>query len=1041
MSEGVVGVARPIVIRLFLEGIEVPVLSANVSTQPNGPTSCVLQVPPSSLGGKLYERTLVHLFFLDSLETAGTSLTYNGAATRGRENRPTLYELSQQRNRERPLSKEEWEREERNSRYKLLFCGEVMALQEAKTATNRSLVLQCLDLTNYWDYAYQFNNSDLFGPGVKAIMGGGAGNLFTDFLSSPGEVVAGLLRLPSSNYPALKGVMGGMIRLIESIGGCYRQDNKFMGQNVFFSIAELRLRISQLLTAYPDDRSVNRLLGGGSPDGIFGRTLGNLGEQVSIRTVFNAIAGILFLETFNVPSPLFVPGSNNNVLGRNPRILINVPSMNYVSSIAGQGVLFCKEMVAVVESTDKGSDNKTTAKEKQLVSRRLSYMNQQVQKLLQRTRQDKKLDSAQNKRVRTLLQQIAQKLTVATSRLNQKWQPGMKSGPAVTAVQTPLKEAQTLFQQILDLELDLSDANTRSPQRLNMAIVRPNVWFSAPPRCNVLWPHHIFSQNYSINFMQQPTRLLLKVHDEFFGEDELFDNYFFAPRNRTLKGKRHKGTMAELFSREIMQHELFTGIVPLFTKMGEFNILAIRGLDEALKKPKDRPKISLAQRTANFLYFQKRFAARSMSIECTFNPYLAPGFPGLVFDRYVTPEDVEEYLASVAKDGKATPEKRHLLGSHYLGSFSRVSHTVSPFQAQTSIEVDYPREYGEPDNFTPDAKEDQTIVTRFGSDGVRNYVVAALEKPKLRGIGLHYGVIQEVAEVTEAVGRREGSESNTAGSTFPIYTGPRRQGETAEDGTAEIGVPVELGKVSPTLAARLGADKVVTFRAFRIREAIPRYRRDVIDLPAEEMIRPGWYDDVWKPSRIGLAYQHFLQTGAITDPMQIGDPGKPSSPAARKNVRDRLVEEQTGKTVGTPQDGVVDAVLSLDENSSVEQAVDFLLTVFAYIQQGNLSGQKFTDAYTWRPIASIPDVFGTSDLELDARGIDVIRGVEGIHSRAFGPYDDLFGLVTPEIEEIFGEKKTSRARSEGDVRGRRYNRVLAYRQAVQQRVQKGRVGG
>lgn len=1034
MSEGIAGIGKAIVIRLFLEGIEVPILSAQVSVQPNAPAQAVLQIPPSALGGKFYERTLVHLFFLDTLETAGTSLTYNGPSMKGRETRPSLYELSQQRNRAEPLTKEEWEREERNSRYKLLFAGEVMAIQESKTPTSRSLVLQCLDLTNYWDYAFQFNNSDLFGPGIKAIMSGGAMNLFTDFLSSPGEIVAGLLRLPSANYPSLKGVMGGMIRMIESIGGCYKQGTKFMGQNVFFSIAELRLRISQLLTAYPDDRSVSRLLGAGSPDGIFGRTLGNLGEQVSIRTVFNAIAGILFLETFNVPSPLFVPGDNNDVLGRNPKKLSAARQLNYIGSIAGQGVLFCDEMRDVLTSTPAAPTPQASFKEKDLIRRRFSYMAQQLQRVLLRANQDKLLRTTQNKKVKTLLTKVIQQIRTAEARINQRWKPGMSSGPAVTAIEDVINGAQDTFGEILDLDVDVSDPQTRTPQRLNMAIVRPNVWFAAPPRCNVLWPHHIYAQNYSINFMQQPTRLLLKTHDEFFGEDELFDKYFFAPRARTMKGKRHKGTLTELFNREIMRHELYTGILPVFTKMGEFNILAIRGLEEATKvwkKAPDAPKISLAQRTANFLYFQQRFAARSMSVDCVFNPYLAPGFPGLVFDRYVVPEDVETYLKSVSKDTKGAQEKRHLLGTHYLGSFASISHSISPMQAQTSIQIQYPREYAEIVDFGTEAKEDQIVVSRFGTDGIRNYVVAALEPPKLRGIGLHYGTLQEVVEISDQV----------RGMYYPVYTGPRRVGDTAEDGTALIGIPVELKTVSPVLAARLGQDKVVTFRAFRVREAIPRYRREVVDLPAEELIRPGWYDDVWKPSRIGLAYQHFFQTGSITDPMQVGDPGKPSTPAARKHVRDRLAEKNGGETVGTPAEGTVDAALSLDENSSIEQAVDFLITVFAYIQQGNLSAQKFTDAYTWRPIASIPDVFGTSDLELDAQGVEVVRGVEGIHSRAFGPYEDLFSLVTPEIEEVLGAKKTSQARKEGDVRKSRYVRVLAYREAVRQAVRKGRVGG
>jgi len=1027
-----VGIGRPIIARLFLEGIEVPLLSAQVSVQKNSPAQCVLQMPPAELGTQLQPRTLVHLFFLDSLETAAGVIQYRGDSVKGRETRPSLYELSQQRNTENPLSKEEWEREERNRRYKLLFAGEVMGFAYSKSLTNRSLVLQCLDLSNYWDYAYQFNNTDLFGPGIKAILSGGSTNLFTDFLSSPGEIVTGLLKLPSANYPALKGVLGGMIRMIEAIGGCYQTETRFEGQNTFFALAELRLRISQLLTAYPDDPTINRLLGAGGVDGIFGRALGNLGEQVSIRTVFNSIAQMLFLETFAVPTPLFVPGSNNNVRGRNPRQITSLPQFSYITVPASQLILLCDEMTQVVEGTPAGKDGKETLREKQLVLRRFTYVQQQLGKARNRAQQDKQLRSTQNKKVRTLLMQIVQQFAAAASKTQQRWTPGTKKGAQTKPITDALGRAKGLLNELLKLELDISDAKTRTPQRLNAAIVRPDVWFSSPPRCNVLFPHHIMNQSYQRNWMQEPTRLLLKTHNEFFGEDELFDKYFFAPRARTAKGKRHKGTLKELFDREILHHELFTGILPLFTKMGEFNILALRGQDEWKKKPKDRPTISLAQRTANFLYFQRRFAARSMSVSGVFTPWLAPGFPGLVFDRYVDPEDVEAYLKK-AESQKVKTDKKKLLGNHFLGNFSQVTHQISWQSAQTDVELEYPRSYDEGVEYLgPSIKDDQVVVKRFGTDGIRNYTVAALEKPLVRGIGLFYGTIQQVEEVTEAV----------EGMVFSVYTGPRRIGDTSEDGSAIIGQVVDLANVSPTLAARLG-NKSVTFRAFRIREAIPRYRREVVDLPAEEAVRPGWYADVWSPSQIGRAYQHFFQTGSITDATQVADPGSLSTKGdLTKDARDRLAEEANGKVVGDATSGAAPALLTLDQNSSIEQAVDFLLATWAYIQQGGLSVQKFTDAYTWRPIASIPDVFGTSDLELDERGITVTRGVEGIHSRAFGPYSDLFGLVTPEVESVLGAKKTSQMRREADVRGIRHSAVMDYREAVRQVLRgKGNSGG
>src|SRR4051812_47516441 len=55
-------------LRLFLEGIEVPIIAANVRSAPNSPTACSIQIPPLAEATRFLPRTLVHLFFLDLYE-------------------------------------------------------------------------------------------------------------------------------------------------------------------------------------------------------------------------------------------------------------------------------------------------------------------------------------------------------------------------------------------------------------------------------------------------------------------------------------------------------------------------------------------------------------------------------------------------------------------------------------------------------------------------------------------------------------------------------------------------------------------------------------------------------------------------------------------------------------------------------------------------------------------------------------------------------------------------------------------------------------
>ena len=62
--------AKRLKLRLFLEGIEVPVIAARVESAPNSPGVCSIQVPPVAAGTELLPRTLVHLFFFASLITS-----------------------------------------------------------------------------------------------------------------------------------------------------------------------------------------------------------------------------------------------------------------------------------------------------------------------------------------------------------------------------------------------------------------------------------------------------------------------------------------------------------------------------------------------------------------------------------------------------------------------------------------------------------------------------------------------------------------------------------------------------------------------------------------------------------------------------------------------------------------------------------------------------------------------------------------------------------------------------------------------------------
>ena len=77
------------------------------------------------------------------------------------------------------------------------------------------------------------------------------------------------------------------------------------------------------------------------------------------------------------------------------------------------------------------------------------------------------------------------------------------------------------------------------------------------------------------------------------------------------------------------------------------------------------------------------------------------------------------------------------------------------------------------------------------------------------------------------------------------------------------------------------------------------------------------------------------------------------------------------------------------------------------------------------------DMFGTSDLAYSTDGSTVVSGIEGFHSRAFGPYNNLFGLTTPTISNVVGIQRGTPAAQRADTRARKQQAVQQYVSAIQ----------
>jgi hypothetical protein len=995
--------------------VEVPVIAAQVSVAPNAPAQCAIQIPPLPEGTRLFPRTIVHLFFLDFYEVASPFPVTSGATNTSTNQSPTSYEGDQfpapsgQQTADAGSSTTGDDQDLNNARYKLLFGGEIVGFQLTKASQgSRSLVLQCLDWSNYWDYAYQWNNTDLFGPGVKAMFSGGSTNLFTDFLDPSESAILRIIQTPSVQFPNLKGLLGGIVHLIEAIGGSYYYGKTFAGENIFFSLAELRLHITQMVTAVEDDPTASRLLGGGY-DSLFGRTLGNLGQQVSIRQAINALMALIFHETYAQPCPLYVPGSGNTPQGQTRQSASQGPYA-FISTTAN-GLL--QSITQVQGSLSAIDPNSSSAAAQQSLLASLASMRNTCSDTANRIT-DKSVLSA-----RSFYASAGRSISQAQAKAR-SWQPGSNAN-VIAAITSSLKDASTQLQRAASYEV-VSTTKTSVPARLNQQIFRPDVWFSAPPCCNVIFPELCSSVSYARQFLAEPTRLLLKTNDQFFGEDELFDSFYFAPKGFTLKSGGRE--LQNILSNDILPHELFTGILPVFEKMGELNIFGARSGTVNGKVP----KIGLAQRSTNFLYFKYRFAARKIEIEGKFNPYVACGFPGLIIDKYVDPQTLALRQQLIDQNGgMASTEINQMLGAHILCNFTEVTHMVDQQTGKTQMNCGYARQFDEGTEFFGVTRPDQTVQQRADQDASRVTVVAAISPPTVGSLGPNLGKITAVQDVTQAYR----SQDTSSGSQLPLYQGPNISGTTTPSINVPIGLSLPASRYNAAVVTLVGDPTVIVqFRAFRVTESVPRYSRTTVDLPAEEYIRPGWYGDVWRSSQIGTAYQKFFQTGAITDQQQVGltsggSGSTPSAASGQANAQAAQAVDADDPNANAP------GLLTLATGASIEDAVAFIVETYSLVKTQNLDVDDYIRTYTWRPICTLVDLFGSSDLTLSADGRTVVQGIEGFHSRAFGPYSDLFGLTTPDIENIVGLRRGSVAAQKGDTRGRKRAAVQAYVDALQ----------
>lgn len=687
-------------LRLFLEGLEVPVVGAQVQIGINSPATASIQVVPGDKIVELKARTMVHLFFWD-YTLDHTAVPTPPDPDRVAEAYGVSVEEAKSIIADNPDLFSTPEQAELRG-YKLLFSGEVIGVVYMKTPMGRQAILQCSDFSTYWDTTYQFFVS--YSPngnflGTSAAVWAGSDSLFDDLTAGHTSVMNEYLRSKpqTPGLQGVKGLMGGIISLLEAMGGVPKHTH---GVNDFFTIAELKNHILQQIVAEQNDDTAQRLFDEKAFMDWLTRGMSSLGQLTTFRDMMKLLFKYVYYEIVPNPAAMYVRSKQSQTKTKR---VTSTTKLEIPGELRGhlQANYLAAEKWTVNTYQDEPYDEDKYARTFKANLKKIA--DAEGMPRVYKTKIEKSY---------TWLDRI--KSTAGEKRTHTH--PGIgitvQSPPSQT-----FRDNRNAWRKVTDILLEVLGADIRftssktkvnrtAPEldRLHTQIFRPDCFFAAPPRCNVIFPDQYTSFQFSKNFLQETTRLRLSV-DWLFGENAgpLLAEYHFAPATKDIRRLAKQQGNAGI--RALLPWEIYSGILPKFESIHEMNYVA--GQAERRRGIKGNIKgaaTSYAQRTANFNYMKYRFASRMCEVSGKFNPFVVCGFPGAIIERpfILDPQaaiDIREKVLAANPNqqfddmGEMVRTAAATIGAptQYLGMIAAVSHSVQQDSGTTSISMTHAR--------------------------------------------------------------------------------------------------------------------------------------------------------------------------------------------------------------------------------------------------------------------------------------------------------------------------------------------------------------
>jgi len=1013
----------PLGLRLFLEGIEVPVISAQVNITPNQPAAASIQVVPSDMGLHLLPRTLVHLFYLDNTEELPYKKQRPGQAPDDDLNRFDALD----------------------TQYKNCFAGEIIGLNYGKNPSQRQLILQCMDLSTYWDTCYQwFADYSVGGNGLtdKSASFMGAGKYMFNSVAGGHQWVIGRLinsKPKSTAYRDAEGLLAGLLHVLEAIGGIkYKSDGEpgFNGVNDFFTIAELRYNLLGMIGAVAADKTSARMYANKAFRHWLRNGMTSMGNLLSFRDILNHICRHIFHNIYPNPTPYYVSGGTE-FRG------VTVDSTIYVDSSSGL-------LVKIKAKKAYVSLSKIVYHNLSIPSGTEGARIVGVAEAYRRTKNAQDNLSSAFELAKTLKTDDSSSVEEAIGeakffvddalRLFDEigFDRGNESDPDATDITIGdinnvarqldgfVKDAQGILKDKFlspayrAKKQTLVETTSVEGAHLYTQLVLPELFFVPPPRCNVFFPDQLFQFNYSRNFMREITRLNCQSGLGMLAGGrrgaQLFARSYFSPSIKDSDGNVLYSTMSR-GSRVLLPHEVHSGIIPKFERVPDGHRWAVKASKETGKNLTPSDRVGYLQRLANFQFYLHRWSSRTISFSGVFNPYPVVGFPALILDRSMpSPEVVKSIEKNLG---------RRWLPLQYVGKLSTLTHSINQQGGQTAGTLTLVRTHrGFDDEFLAmvEKTEKRQTTVKFESRSV-----AYMYDPKtatgwqtqrtLKNRDEYAALIKQWSEgrlherIIMKTGKYRGTrirKLRTSGGYITLE-GPqaRRIGISVEDADQSImkrdeaagGTTFVERDVSDNYA-EMGGGAVNVPKTFEITfewvAGTGEFERQ--DIAIEDALTPGWYSpEVWGKDHITeKVYEPLLGTSAITDDIALkqSEQDQVIDREFKEEFAIQLTEVDGDETTTTvrSKESVPGSITKLEiVPGSIEEAIDSITVLYGLLKNRGADMHEFIKEYTKRDIANIEQILGSQNLEFDDNGnvdpdlpADV---VEGFHSRAFGDYN------------------------------------------------------